>query len=90
MYCVEEEETKNGCIWRDFLRLNSLEALVIARANETYVYDSSTLYDREREEQQLKSESGKRKPHIVFYVSHTQSSQGTTRTSANSQLEVKT
>ena len=44
---------------------------------------SSTI---EREEQQLKSESGKRKPHIVFYVSHTQSSQGTTRTSANSQL----
>ena len=49
MYCVKEEETKNGCIWRDFLRLNGLEALVIARANETYVYDSSTLlYDRER------------------------------------------
>ena len=43
------QETKNGCIWRDFLRLNGLEALVIARANETYVYDSSTLlYDRER------------------------------------------
>ena len=72
MYC--EEETKNGCIWRDFLRLNSLEALVIARANETYVYDSSLSTTIEREEQQLKSESGKRKPHIVFYVSHTQSS----------------
>ena len=75
MYCEAEEETKNGCIWRDFLRLNSLEALVIARANETYVYDSSLSTTIEREEQQqLKSESGKRKPHIVFYVSHTQSS----------------
>ena len=41
--------------------LNGLEALVIARANETYVYDSQLAAQMEKSSEQLrlKSESGK-------------------------------
>ena len=40
--------------------LNGLEALVIARANETYVYDSQLAMEKRRAaELRLKSESGK-------------------------------